>query len=304
MDPARPARALARYAVAFLVAACVVGSAGLASAAKPAVKERNIRALARYDYVHVNSDDVNRFAPAPANPNDSFPEIDFDTGTFLGFLTMPVGDGMGARFFAGPATSKRHADVETATKSSGLEFGGDLFFRDPEVGEFGIGPRYSWRETKQGRVDKSAHYGGGEMYGRAFFEGFGFGPVDLDTRTSVLDGDIDIDGKFSEGTVYSAGGGATVYFSDRLAVGLGGSWTRSNNDDGDHLTVSSADIDIDVLLPLPMPVTFGFDVSIGNQDRAASGFDNFGSDFFSIGLGLTISFTEATSLVELSRFYY
>lgn len=296
-------RSAKRYATAVLLSVSVLGSTGLAAASEPAVKERNIRALARYDYTHINSDDVYEFTPPPTVLGEA-QEEDIDAGTFLGFITLPIEHSFGARFFAGANTSKHHVDVAKATKSGGIQLGGDIFWRDPEIGEVGIGPRYFWTESSTGSSDKSTNTGGAEAYGILFLKDFGLGPVDLDIFARYLDGDVDISGFFLPQKKYGAGGQATVYVSDRVAVALGGSWSRSNYGGGDSLEVASADIDLDVLLPVPIPLTLGANLSLGNQESATVGTQNFGRSFFSLGFSLTISFTDAASLLELNRYYY
>lgn len=88
-------------------------------------------------------------------------------------------------------------------------------------------------------------------------------------------------------------------------MGLSGSWSRSSfGNGGESLEVSSADIDIDVQAPVVLPITLGADISIGRQERSTPGFAQFGREFFSVGISLTLSFTDATWLLELNRFYY
>jgi hypothetical protein len=290
-----------------LLAVSILVPAASARASEPAVKQLNFRVLARYDYTHINSEEAFRFSPPPpvlTRRAEQTAEVDVDEGLFLGTLTLPIGHSLGARVFAGPTTSKTHIDTFEETKTGGLLIGGDVFLRDPEVGEIGIGPRYFWDESTRGQVDRSNHAAGVEAYASLFLGDFLVGPIDLTTSARFLDADIDSDGAFSAERNYRAAGQATAYVSDRVAVGLGGSWSRTNFGSGDHITFQSADIDIDVLLPTPVPVTLGADVSIGEQDVGSGDFANFGRQFFSIGLSVTVSFVEATSLLELNRFFY
>ena len=307
--PSRSTHLLVTLA-ALMAALMTVLPAGFARASEPAVKALNVRALARYDYTHVDSEEVFRFTPPPPVLDQStFGEEDIDAGAILGFVTLPIEHSLGARFFAGPTGSKRHVDRFDATRSYGFELGGDLFWRDPEVGELGIGPRYLFSSSTTGGVDRTTNSVGADVYGVLFVQDFGVGAIDLRGYLGFLhsesDPEAESDGTYSGMSNFRAGGNATLYVSDFLALGLGGSWSRSNfGNGGESLDISSADIDIDVLVPVVLPITLGAEVSIGRQERSAAGFAQFGRDFFSIGVSLTLSFTDASSLLELNRFYY
>ena len=297
-----------------VTALLTVATGGLAQASEPAVKAMNMRVLARYDYTHVDSEEVFRFTPPPAVLDTvTFGEEDIDAGTILGFVTIPIEHSLGARLFAGPTGSKRHVDRFDATRSYGFEAGGDLFWRDPEIGELGIGPRYLFSSSTTGGVDRTTNSVGADVYGVLFVEDFGLGPIDVRGTLGFLHSESEpepeSDGNYSGISNFNAGGNATLYVSDSLALGLGGSWSRSNfGNGGESLEVASADLDIDflvpVLVPAAVPITLGADISIGTQERSASGFAQFGRDFFSVGVSLTLSFADATSLLELNRFYY
>lgn len=292
-------------ALAATLSVLLLGSvmASAARASEPAVKQLNGRALARYDYIHINSSDVFRFRPPPT-VNASVTEEDIDRGFFQGVLTIPLQHAVGLRALVAATTSKRHPDQFEETKSGGLEIGADLFVRNPEVGEAGIGPRYRWDETTTGQVDRSNHAAGVAAYGTLFLDEFLFGPMDLGVNGRFLDADIDSDGAFSAEREYSAGGRVTTYVSDRVAVGVGGSWSRTNFGTGEHVEYASADFDLDLLLPTPLPVTLGAGFSYGKQEVGSLALSNYGREFFSLGFSLTVSFVDAQSLLELNRFYY
>ena len=274
----------------------------LAAAREPAVRELNVRAVGSFDHISVGSDDVFNSSGLLVHLS----EEESDIGSIVGVVTVPIGETLGARGFFGAVGSKRHIDVLPARRSGGIEMGGDLFWRDPEVGEIGIGPRYFWNQTTALGEDQSSHSGGAELSASLFIESFGVGPVDLDFVTSVLDSELDPDrnGSYRPGRTYAAAGGATVYLSDNFSAGLGGSWTRENAGNGEHHIVTSADIDAEVLLPFSPAVTLGAGLSFGEQEFSLSNFSTYGVSFWSIGVSVGVSFPGANSLVELNRFFY
>ena len=118
------------------------------------------------------------------------------------------------------------------------------------------------------------------------------------------DSDVDISGALSAERSYTAGGGARVYFSDKVALRVGGQWTRLNYGGGGNETTKAANFDLDILLPFKPNVTLGADLSLGEVDQSIPSLANFGRQFFSLGISLTVSFPGVDSLVELNRFYY
>jgi hypothetical protein len=285
------------------VLGCLV-LASVATAREPAVKASNGRVAAFYEYTHVDSEDAFRF-PATGTPVlEHISEVDIDEGGVRGTYTMPLGDALGLRFIAGTAGSKTHPDVSAKTKTAGLDFGGDIFLRDPEVFELGIGPRYVWTDLSRGSTDRTIHSAGAAAYGKYFLQDFRYGPVDLDLSGEVLDSDIDRDSAFPSQRTFIVAGGARLYFSDAAALRLGGRWSRSNFEGGGNIITGAADIDLDILLPFKPNVTLGAGLSIGHVEQSQPGLAQFGRPFFSLGISATVSFPGADSLVELNRFYY
>jgi hypothetical protein len=287
-------------ALAALLASSVAISA--ASAAEPAVKERNFRVMGSYDFIRVGSDR----ATGREGVVEDFPEEDIDLGIVLGIVTVPISHSFGARAFFGALGSKRHVDDQSERRIGGLEMGGDIFWRDQEIGEIGIGPRYTWRDVERGGSNQSGHNGGAAINGSLFLGDFGLGPMDIEMQASVLDSDVDIDrdGDLSPGRTYHFSGGVTAYLADNFSMGLAGSYTRENAGNGEHLVTTGADIDARLLLPMRPAVTLGASVSGGRQDVAVNGFSNYGVDFYSIGVSVEVSFPGADSLLELNRNFY
>jgi hypothetical protein len=280
--------------------------ATVAAASEPAVRQKNVRVVAFYDYTHIDSDDVFAFPPGGGSVRVHASEIDLDEGGARGTYTFPLGHSLGARVIAGTTGSKVHPDGLEETKSGGIDLGGDIFLRDPERFEVGIGPRYNWMDRSRGSSDETIHSGGMAAYAKYFLKEFGVGPVDLDLSGQFMnmDSDVDISGALSARRTDSAGGGARVYLSDAVALRVGGQWTRLNYGGGGNEVTKAADFDLDVLLPFRPNVTLGADLTIGEIDQSIPGVANFGRQFFSMGISLTVSFPGVDSLVELTRFYY
>jgi hypothetical protein len=285
----------------------VVGglAASAASAAEPAVKESNFRIIGSYDFVHVNSDRATGNALGSAVVFD-IPEEDIDLGSVLGVYTTPIGHSLGARAFVGVIGAKRHVDTEAERTIGGLEMGADIFWRDPALGEIGIGPRYTWLDVERGSSNQSGHSAGAALTGSLYLDSFGRLPADLNFEASLLDSDVDIDrdGSLSPGRTYHFSGGVTAYLADNFSMGMAGRYTRENAGNGEHLVTAAADIDARLLLPMRSAVTLGVSVSGGRQDVAVNGLSNYGTDFYSIGISVAVSFPGADSLVELNRNFY
>lgn len=301
----------------FAFSLCLLATVALAASdeeRQPAVKARNSRVVGSYDYTHIDSDEA--FDYSSGSPVlTPFPEVDIDSGSIIGTLTFPIHDSIGGRVLAGPVGSKSHVDAADATRRGGMLLGGDLFWRDPEVGEVGLGPRYLWTESNTGDYERSNHALGAALTTSLFLQDFGVGPIDLDFEALFFDDGLGTNGGpprredyFAAGggsRTYSASGGATLYLSDgSLAVGLGGRWARKNYGTGEHQATRAADIDLEVLLPIEPTITLGANISLGDRDVSVQDTANFGQTFFSLGVSVTVSFPGAKSLVELNRHYY
>lgn len=290
-----------------LVLFATLGSTSASAGEEPAVREANLRIRGDYTWLHYFSDEVFQFSPGPTALVDR-PEVDIDDGGFVGTYVMPLevlGDEFGVRVYGGPRFTKSHPDVAEETKTYGITAGGDVFWRDPAVGEVGAGTFYSWDESETGSVDRSNHEAGLLAYGKAFFGTPGSGtPVDLDLTLAFSDADIDSSGANSAIRTYSANGGVRAYFNDHAAVRLGGVWSRTNLGATDHVENKLATLDLEVLLPTERNVILGGGFIVGDRTEAFSAFQNYGRLVFGISLNATVSFTGAESLAELRRNFF
>ena len=296
-----------------LLAALVLAFvAAPALAEGPAVREANFRVAADYSWTHLFSDDVFRFSPAPTTLV-SAAEVDIDAGGFTGVYTMPLtdlGEQFGARVYGGPRFGKVHPDTFEETKTYGMTLGGDVFWRDPEVGEIGVGSFYDFVYSEQGAnpapgsIDRSDHEAGVTAFGRLFFgDGSGLS-VDLDAATAFSDANIDDNGALSAERTYSAVGGIRTYFNDHASVRLGGLWSRTNFGTTEFVEDRLATIDVEALLPTSTNVILGGGMVIGKRDTGSPGFQNFGRLVYGINLQATVSFAGAESLLELRRNFF
>lgn len=306
IDVARTSRRRTRRGPPLLPVLALASVASLAawsaSAAEPAVREANFRVGGDYEYLHVFADDVFQFVPGPTTLT-SAAEIDIDSGGFTGTYSFPLlVESLGARVYGGPRFGKTHADTFEETTLHGLDLGGEVFLRNPELGEAGFGTFYTYFDTKTGKVDRSEHTAGVEAFGKLFFGDRDSGtPIDIDIRMSFSDSNIDDNGSFSADRTYSTIGGVTAYFHPRAAVRLGAVYARRNLGTNEFLETRAATIDLDVLLPTERNVILGGGFIVGKREEAPAGFQNFGRMIFGIRLEATVSFTGAESLVELRR---
>jgi hypothetical protein len=295
---------IAMSAVGFIL------TAGAAQAADPAansaVREGNARIKGYFDYSHrAGEDDV--FVTGPSAPGMmSFdpPEQDIEAGGVIGTYTFPVAESIGARVIIDPNATSINTPGLPHIRSSGIALGGDLFWRDPNVGEFGVGPRYAWNHLEPAGNNSETHTGGAEASATLFLEDFGIGPVDLGVDGRYLYSETDDNGFLIADRTWGVSGGARAYVSDIVALGLGGSWTRERFEAGDKSATTTADLSMDILLPFSTPLTLGATASFGQYERFQSGLATYGVDYYSLGVALTVSFATAKSLVELERHFY
>lgn len=283
------------------------------SQADPAVKEANLRIVADYNFDHVNSNDAFQYTPGPTTLT-SIQEVDIDSGGFTGFYTFPLsGEAYGARVYGGPTFSERSADVfarvvpnvRDTVKRVGVDLGGDVFWRDPTVGEVGIGTFYQFSAAEAGETDRSEHNAGVRAYGKLFVDDFAsYGPFDLDVSAVFSDADIDDNGSLSAERTYTARGGARLYPNDSFSLRVGGVYSRTNYGDTSFSEMRAMEVDADLLLPMASAVTLGAGFRVGTIDEAPVGFQNYGRFFFGLAFKATISFTDAKSLLELNRHFY
>lgn len=298
-----------RTALVSTAALLLLGS-GVATAGDPAVQEANFRFIGNYDYIHVNSDDVFRFT-APAGLAQAA-EVDVDAGGFTGIYTMPISDELGVRMIGGPTFSKVHVDGVDDLQSYGLMAGGDVFWRDPTLGELGVGTFYNFAESDRFRstsdfrsVDRSDHTAGLHAYGKFFIKDLlGFGPVDLDASGNFSDSNIDDNGSLSAERNYGARWGATLYPGDGFSVRLGGRYSRTNYGDLSSQELTVMDLDAKVLIPSKPNVILGAGFFMGTTDESPNGFQNYGRFISGIAISATISFPGADSLVDLNRRFF
>ena len=299
-----------RTALVSTTALLVLGS-GVATAGDRAVQEANFRFIANYDYIHLNSDDVFRFT-APTEPEGVGVEVDTSAGGFTGIYTMPIGNEFGARIIGGPTFSKIHVDTVDDLKSYGLMAGGDVFWRDPAIGELGVGTFYNFAESEQFRstsdfrsVDRFDHTAGVHAYGEFFINDLlGFGPVDLDASVNFSDSNIDDNGSLSAERNYGARWGATLYPGDSFSVRLGGRYSRTNYGDLSFQQQTVMDLDAKVMIPSKPNVILGAGFFMGTTEEAPNGFQNYGRFISGIAISATISFPGADSLVDLNRRFF
>ncbi|MEM9174968.1 MAG: hypothetical protein AAGC67_07015 [Myxococcota bacterium] len=280
---------------------------------EPAVREANFRVGADYTWLHFFSDDVFQFRPGPRTLV-SVPEVDIDDGGFTGTYVMPLevlGPEFGLRVFGGPRFTKTHPDVLEETKTYGLTTGGEVFWRDPNVGEIGAGTFYAWDESRRGsemgsgNVNRSNHEAGLNVFGKAFFGTPGEGlPVDLDVNLAFSDADIDSGGANSANRTYAANGGARVYFNDHTSFRLGADYSRTNLGQTDYVENILATMDLEILLPTERNVVIGGGFIVGDRTESFIEFQQYGRLVFGISLNATISFTGAESLAELRRNFF
>lgn len=297
------------------------------SQADPAVKEANVRIVADYNFDHVNSNDAFQYTPPPTTLG-SIQEVDIDSGGFTGIFTFPVAEAFGVRVYGGPTFSKTSIDQFATVRVSplvsprvsierfGLDVGGDVFWRDPNVGEAGIGTFYQFSSVDAGNVDdefvgagrsinRSEHTAGVHAYGKLFLDDFiGYGPLDLDLSANFSDSNIDDHGSLSAERTYTTRGGARLYPNDHFALRIGGVFSRTNFGDTAFSEIRGMEVDADVLLPMARAITLGAGFRVGTVDEAPVGFQNYGRMFFGLAFKATISFTDAKSLLELNRHLY
>ena len=298
-----------RTAILSSAALLVLGS-GLSIAGEPAVQEANGRFIANYDYIHVNSDDIFRFS-SPAGLTQAI-EVDIDSGGFTGIYTTPINNEFGARVIGGPTFSKIHVDTLDDLTSYGFLAGGDVFWRDPAVGELGFGTFYNFADAERFRstsdltsVDRFEHTAGVHAYGKMFVNDFlGIGPVDLDASATFSDSDIEDNGSLSAERNYGARWGATLYPSDSFALRVGGRYSRTNFGDGSFQQQTVMDVDAQVMIPSRPNVILAAGFFVGTTEEAPEGFQNYGRFISGIALSATISFPGADALVDLNRRFF
>lgn len=282
--------------------AFAVGSAS----AEPAVKEANGRVIVAYDWLHTFGGDLVQFNPAPPTIVD-VPESDLDSGGFSGVYTLPLptlGENFGARALGGLNFSKFDADGVSRVERVGIDLGGQLFWRDPSIGEAGVGAFYVFDDREQGSTERSDHTAGVAAFGTLFLNNVLGKSVDLDLSATFSDSDIDDEGAFSAERNYATRGGVKVYLNDRVSLRAGGVWSRTNFGNQNYLESRLAELDLEILLPTRPNVTLGGGFVVGKtEDGVVFATDN-GRDVFGISLAATISFPGADSLIELNRNYY
>ena len=273
----------------------------------PAVREANFRVSGDYTWLHYFSEEAFQFRPGPTELVD-IEQVDIDDGGFTATYVAPLpslGDEFGVRAFAGPRFTKTHVDVVSTTETYGVTMGGDVFWRDPAVGEAGVGTFYAWDESERGSVERSNHEAGVVAFGKLFLGTPGQGlPLDLDLNLAFSDADIDSGGADSAIRTYSADGGVRAYLNDHAAVRLGGIWSRTNLGATDHVEDRFATIDLEVLLPTDRNVILGGGFIVGKRNESFIEFQNYGRFVFGITPNATVSFTGAESLAELRRNFF
>jgi hypothetical protein len=272
-----------------------------AAADGPAVEAPNGRLTGFFEHSHVQSDDSLASTGGAPPPAFEFPEEDIEIGGLAATVTLPVAHSLGARLLLSGFGGKRHPDGFDDAKVGGIELGGDLFWRDPEIGHAGIGPRYLWSTYERSGDDDDAHAVGGTVQAGAYLSGFGVIPVDLDARSTILDWhreDIYLD---SPKRVYSASGDATFYLSDVTALRTGGRWVRTNGSSGESVVDRFADLGLEWLLIRRPALRLGANLSLGERETSISGVSTFGRFFYALGLSATLSLPGADSLVDLRR---
>lgn len=316
----RPSAPIRRFATGLarrvaLVAGCLALAAGGlgagAATAEPAVKQASARVVAAYDWVHVFSEEAYRVDPPPATLSDA-QEIDIDAGGFTGFYTFPIDEQFGARAFAGPTFSKVHPDTRDELSSYGLLLGGDAFWRDPTLGELGLGTFYLFEDAEVASPDgqfraleRNEHTAGVRAFGSIFLTGvFLLGDADVDASMRFSDSDIDSDGNASAQRNYSAQGGLRIYPTNHFSMRVGGRWSRTNFGTGEHVEQQVMDVDFDVLLPMAPNITLNGGFTVGTREEQIENFQRFGRMVLGFGVSATVSFTDAVSLLELNRHYY
>lgn len=291
------------------VVACLIGfQIGLilvpsrVLAADPAVAVFNYQAGVGYRFEHVEESDA-RFFTFPFLFN--VPEEDIHRASAFGRLTVPVSGPIGARAFLSPGYVNRQIDdfSQTEIDGGGISIGGDLFVRNPERFEIGVGPRFDWATLESDGFDQDLRTFGGELGVRGFLPDFGVGPLDLQISGAIGDRDVDQDGGDFSGRTSSAAGGVVLYPFDRSSIHFGGVWTSEPALDGSHFESRFGVFELDFLLAKSPAWVVGPRVSAGERDRPFFGPTSVDQTFYSIGFELSASFPGADSLVVLRRRY-
>lgn len=300
-------------ATAAVVALTIAPAAGAED--EPAVADTNFRVFGDFEYAHLSSDEILRFRPAPTTASNA-PEVDTESGSLTGILTVPLGGALGARVYGGFIGSKSHADAFDDIRQYGMILGGDGFLRDPTVGELGFGAFYSVtgsensadEEVSYVEQTRVAHSLGARLYGKLFVDDFlGFGPMDVDA--SALFADVDLDatvdsGSSAEERTYAARGGVKLYPSDIFSLRVGGSWSRTNFGNDASYEDRLAEVDAELLIPSQPGITLGAGFFLGKREQSPLNFQNFGRDLQGVRLSLTVNFAGAPALVDLHRRHF
>lgn len=290
--------------------ACLIGfqlgllvSPSRGFAADPAVAAFNYQAIAGYRFEHVEDSDAT-FNVFPFQ--FTVPEEESHRVSAVGRLTMPVSERIGARAFLSPGYVRGEVDDFSRSEidGGGISVGGDLFVRDPERFEIGIGPRFDWITLELDGFDQDLRTFGGELGVRGFLPDFGVGPLDLQLTGALGDRDVDKNGSDFSGRTGSVEGGVVLYPFDRLSIQLGGVWTSDPALDGSHYESRFGVLELDFLLAKSPAWILGPRVLAGERDRPFFGLENVDQTFYSIGFELSASFPGADSLVVLRRRYH
>lgn len=259
---------------------------------EPGVREVNSQLTAGFTYSHRESEN-----PAP--------EQDGYAGAIEGVVSFPIERELGGRLFLSSSYGETEFDGSRGDVESGsVALGGDLFLRYAKIFELAAGPRYGWIDEDPPSGQKSSQFVGGFVGGRLFFEGFGFGPIDLELSGDYRHGAAGTVGNIANGDRYAAGGGFRLYPFDIFSIRATGSWSRSNFSTRQVVEEKLGNLDLDFLIPGRPALTLGLNFSGGEEESSFTGQSTFSRAVFRAGVRATLSFPGADSLIELERNYY
>lgn len=275
---------------------------GLAS--DPAVAETNFRAGIDYVFSSIEDDSASNGSLSVYLLETEKNDVDF-----RGVVVVPVAHSIGLRLSLAPNYSTYEVDgvFSRYSKTAGLGLAGDVFFRDPDRFEIGLGPRYSWDEPLESDDGHSIHSLAGIVYGRLFLGDPGIVPIDVEAF--VLFGEQDLgeeDRTGGSSEFYEAGGGLTFYPHARLALGAGASYREEDSSafaDREREIVAGRFF-VDFLALRRPGLIVGPRAEVGEVESSLAGFEGLEQRFYSVGLAVSLNFPGAESLVDLSRRYF
>lgn len=291
-------RALNSFGILIAMTLGSMSHVGEAWSAGRAVEVLNYQAGVGYSWEHVE-DSTERFAGF----GFEIPGEDTHRVGAYATVTVPLVGWIGARASIQPGYSNRRIDdsSDSETEGDGVAVGGDLFVRDPEHFEVGIGPRYDWTSFDTDSQDVEVQSIAGEAYARIFLPDLGSVPADLWLSGSIGDLDIDFDFGDLAGKTRSVAGGIVAYPIPRLAIRTGGGFIHEESSGSSYVESKYGVLGFDLLMMSSPALILAPRVTVGDRDTATAGPISFDQTYYSVGFVLSASFPGADSLVALRR---